>query len=107
MSELQSKAEALPVADQSQDGREAKAGVAARLAIGAERYVSVPDSSLRSFRVEAEIHAISRALEHTRWNRKRAAQLLRISYRSLLYKIRQHNITPGNELASSAPGSGT
>jgi len=27
-------------------------------------------------------------------NRKRAAKLLGISHRSLLYKIRQHNITP-------------
>jgi transcriptional regulator with GAF, ATPase, and Fis domain len=58
-------------------------------------YVStVPESSLRSFRDEAEIHAISSALKQTGWNRKRAAQLLSISYRGLLYKIRRHNITP-------------
>ena len=50
--------------------------------------------SLRSFRNEAEIHAINYALEQTGWNRKRAAKLLSISYRSLLYKIRRHNITP-------------
>jgi transcriptional regulator with GAF, ATPase, and Fis domain len=56
---------------------------------------SVPESSLRSFRDEAEIHAISSALKQTGWNRKRAAQLLSISYRGLLYKIRRHNITPG------------
>lgn len=54
---------------------------------------SVPESSLRSFRDEAEIHAISSALKQTGWNRKRAAQLLSISYRGLLYKIRRHNIT--------------
>jgi DNA-binding NtrC family response regulator len=29
------------------------------------------------------------ALERTRWNRKRAAQELQISYKSLLYKIKQ------------------
>ena len=58
-------------------------------------YVStVPESSLRSFRDEAEIHAISSALKQTGWNRKRAAQLLSISYRGLLYKIRRHNIRP-------------
>ncbi|MFZ0808557.1 MAG: helix-turn-helix domain-containing protein [Candidatus Sulfotelmatobacter sp.] len=58
-------------------------------------YVSaVGESSLRSFRDEAEIHAISSALKQTGWNRKRAAQLLSISYRGLLYKIRRHNITP-------------
>src|SRR6266536_1384891 len=50
--------------------------------------------SLRSLRVEAEIYAISRTLEFTGWNRRRAAQLLSISYRGILYKIRQHNLTP-------------
>jgi DNA-binding NtrC family response regulator len=52
------------------------------------------DLSLRSFRNEAEVHAINCALQQTGWNRKRAAKLLSISYRSLLYKIRQHNIAP-------------
>jgi len=52
------------------------------------------DLSLRSHRNEAEVHAISSALRQTGGNRKRAAKLLSISYRSLLYKIRQHNITP-------------
>ena len=32
---------------------------------------------------------ILKALEHTRWNRKRAAQELQISYKSLLYKLKQ------------------
>jgi DNA-binding NtrC family response regulator len=50
--------------------------------------------SLRSLRVEAEIDAISRTLEYTGWNRRRAAQLLSISYRGILYKIRQHNLSP-------------
>jgi DNA-binding NtrC family response regulator len=52
------------------------------------------DLSLRSFRNEAEIAAIRYALQQTGWNRKRAARLLVISYRSLLYKIRRHNIAP-------------
>src|SRR5438270_687588 len=59
-------------------------------------------SSLRMFRAQAEVHAISRALEYTGWNRKRAAQLLRISYRGLLYKIRQHNITPADRVPLSS-----
>lgn len=50
--------------------------------------------SLRLFRDEAEIFAISSALTRTGWNRKRAAQLLSISYRGLLYKIRRHNLVP-------------
>jgi two-component system response regulator AtoC len=36
----------------------------------------------------AEEGAILKALEQTRWNRLRAAKLLNISYRSLLYKIK-------------------
>jgi transcriptional regulator with GAF, ATPase, and Fis domain len=72
------------------------------------RYVSsVPESSLRSFRDEAEIHAISSALKQTGWNRKRAARLLSISYRGLLYKIRRHNITPnGNGTLKPATDAG-
>jgi two-component system, NtrC family, response regulator AtoC len=38
---------------------------------------------------QAEREMIMHALEHTRWNRKRAAQELQISYKSLLYKIKQ------------------
>ncbi len=36
----------------------------------------------------AEREAIARVLEDTRWNRVKAAKLLRISYRALLYKIK-------------------
>jgi len=50
-------------------------------------------SSLRTLKDETEVHAITRALAETRWNRKRAARLLSISYRGLLYKIHQHRIT--------------
>ncbi len=53
--------------------------------------------SLRLVRDEADIRAISSALKQTGWNRKRAAQLLSISYRGLLYKIRHHNIEPPAE----------
>jgi DNA-binding NtrC family response regulator len=53
-----------------------------------------PQFSLRSLRAEAEIYAISKTLEYTGWNRRKAAQLLSISYRGILYKIRQHNLTP-------------
>jgi two-component system, NtrC family, response regulator AtoC len=37
----------------------------------------------------AERELILKALERTRWNRKRAAQELQISYKSLLYKLKQ------------------
>ena len=52
-----------------------------------------PDLELRRLRADAEINAISQALERTGWNRRRAAELLSISYRGLLYKIRQYDIT--------------
>src|SRR5271168_4193846 len=38
---------------------------------------------------DAERELILKVLEHTRWNRKRAAQELQISYKSLLYKLKQ------------------
>ena len=48
--------------------------------------------TLRRMKAQMEMLAIGRALNLTRWNRKQAAKLLKISYRSLLYKIRQHDI---------------
>jgi two-component system response regulator AtoC len=38
---------------------------------------------------EAERELILKALERTRWNRKRAAKELQISYKALLYKLKQ------------------
>jgi two-component system response regulator AtoC len=38
---------------------------------------------------EAERELILKALARTRWNRKRAAQELQVSYKSLLYKLKQ------------------
>jgi DNA-binding NtrC family response regulator len=55
---------------------------------------------VRNLKDETEIQAITKALAETRWNRKRAARLLHISYRGLLYKIRQHAIT---RVSSHAP----
>ena len=46
----------------------------------------------RSAKDEAEAEAITKALEETNWNRKQAAALLQISYKALLYKIRQYGI---------------
>lgn len=46
----------------------------------------------RTAKDEAEAEAIARALEETNWNRKQAAVLLQISYKALLYKIRQYGI---------------
>jgi DNA-binding NtrC family response regulator len=51
-------------------------------------------SMVRDLKDVAEMEAISRALMQCGWNRKRAAEVLKISYKALLYKVRQYNIRP-------------
>jgi transcriptional regulator with PAS, ATPase and Fis domain len=43
---------------------------------------------------EAERETIGRVLHHTNWNRKRAAQILGVSYKTLLQKIRGCGLEP-------------
>jgi DNA-binding NtrC family response regulator len=52
-------------------------------------------SLARTAKDEAEAQAISRTLEQTNWNRKQAAAILKISYKALLYKIRQYGLAEG------------
>jgi len=54
-------------------------------------------SIVRSVKNEAEAVAISDALQGTHWNRKQAAKNLGISYKALLYKIRELNLQPPAE----------
>ncbi len=63
-------------------------------------------SLVRSLKGEAEVEAISKALERTKWNRKEAAHLLNISYKALLYKIRQLGLEkiPASSLLSCLLG---
>jgi DNA-binding NtrC family response regulator len=49
---------------------------------------------VKSLKNGAEMEAITQALEENGWNRKRAAAVLNISYKALLYKIRQYDIQP-------------
>jgi len=58
-------------------------------------------SLVQSVKGEAEKGAIAAALEQTRWNRKAAARLLKVSYRTLLYKIQQYHISPVRDHVSS------
>src|SRR5882724_875838 len=46
----------------------------------------------RNAKDEAEAEAIRKALDETNWNRKQASALLQISYKALLYKIRQYGL---------------
>jgi two-component system, NtrC family, response regulator AtoC len=50
--------------------------------------ISLKEASRAASR-EAEKELILKALTRTRWNRRRAAQELRISYKALLYKLKQ------------------
>jgi DNA-binding NtrC family response regulator len=50
-------------------------------------------SVVQSVKAEAEKNAIAVALEKTGWNRKAAARLLKVSYRTVLYKIEQYQMT--------------
>jgi DNA-binding NtrC family response regulator len=50
-------------------------------------------SLVQSVKLEAERRAIVSALERTGWNRKAAARLLKVSYRTLLYKIEQYHLS--------------
>jgi DNA-binding NtrC family response regulator len=76
-----------------------------------EQEGSVPDSLkslVQSVRVEAERNAIVAALHKTGWNRKAAARMIKVSYRTLLYKIDQYHLRPngGMEFPEGHPSNG-
>ncbi len=58
---------------------------------GASRLTSLKDIGRTAAR-EAERVAILDMLERTRWNRKEAAEILGISYKALLYKIKDNRL---------------
>jgi DNA-binding NtrC family response regulator len=49
---------------------------------------------VRNLKGGAEAAAIAKSLEGSGWNRKAAASDLQISYKALLYKIKQYNLSP-------------
>jgi DNA-binding NtrC family response regulator len=49
---------------------------------------------VRGLKGEAESSVIAGVLEETGWNRKAAANDLQISYKALLYKIKQYDLSP-------------
>ena len=57
-------------------------------------------SVARSAMGDAEMRAIIQALRQANWNRKRAAALLEISYKALLYKIREYEIEPAADVVA-------
>jgi len=43
--------------------------------------------------MQAEREAILKVLKQTNWNRKKAAQVLNISYKAILYKLKEYGLT--------------
>ena len=62
-------------------------------------------SLVQTVKLEAEKNAIAAALQSTGWNRKAAARLLKVSYRTLLYKIEQYQMKSAD--TPMMPASGT
>lgn len=87
-------------------GMSGAGGVAVKTLVGPDGGGQVAEqgsernSFLRGIRGETERKAIAVALEKTGWNRKAAAQLLKVSYRTLLYKISHYKMSPPEELAA-------
>jgi len=74
---------------------------------GPQERVAGLKSLAQSAKGEAERNAIATALGETHWNRKAAAQVLQISYRTLLYKIEQYRMNPPpNQFPGSGNGGG-
>jgi DNA-binding NtrC family response regulator len=63
-------------------------------------------SLVRGLKDEAELRAIEQALIATNWNRKMAAARLHISYKALLYKIKQYQIVPPGSSRMGEPRTG-
>jgi two-component system response regulator AtoC len=62
---------------------------------------------VRGLKDEAEMEAITGALEKTNWSRKEAARLLGISYKALLYKMRQFKLDAGKPVKVASTPVGT
>jgi len=60
-------------------------------------------SLVQGIKGEAERTAIGAALTRTGWNRKAAARLLKVSYRTLLYKIEQYQMRAPQSYLSPLP----
>jgi len=57
-------------------------------------------SIVRDVKERTEMQMIKDALDASAWNRRKAAQSLHISYRTLLYKIQQHGLSPNSQEGS-------
>jgi two-component system, NtrC family, response regulator AtoC len=89
-------------------GTASNQGTFALPATNAEPQQAVPrslKSLIQNIKSEAERNAIGTALQKTGWNRKAAARLLQVSYRTLLYKIDQYHMSSSEPFLSPLPAS--
>jgi two-component system response regulator AtoC len=65
--------------------------------VGAVPFKQVAKEAVR----EKQTRFILEALQENQWNRRKTAQALKISYRALIYKIREAGLIPGQSRAAS------
>jgi DNA-binding NtrC family response regulator len=75
--------------------------VAVAASVSPEGVISLKDIARQAAR-EAERAAIKEVLDRVHWNRAKAARLLQISYKALLYKIVQCGLVTPEERAAKA-----
>jgi len=83
-----------------------KTGAALLQDRGAKPVKAKPESLkllIQGIKWEAERNAIAAALLRTGWNRKAAARMLKVSYRTMLYKIEQYKMRAPQPYLSAAP----
>lgn len=73
--------------------RDFEPSMPSRSELGGAHNTTSLKTAARAASVRAERSLILEALERTHWNRKRAARELQISYKSLLYKIKQIGVS--------------
>lgn len=66
-------------------------GSGSQTAVADDKNYSLKDRLSRTIESE-EKRLIAEVLRRTNWNRRKAAQMLEISYRSLLYKIKEYRL---------------
>jgi two-component system, NtrC family, response regulator AtoC len=78
------------------------ASLAVAATLGADQAISLKDIARQAAR-EAERVAIKEVLDRVHWNRAKAARLLQISYKALLYKIVQCGLVTPEEKEKHEP----
>jgi len=78
------------------------ASLAVAATLGTDQAIGLKDIARQAAR-EAERVAIKEVLDRVRWNRAKAARLLQISYKALLYKIVQCGLVTPEEKEKHEP----